>query len=134
MKTNKFIRIDIPGIMVYWMSMSETVNKHFLGHAAFRLRAVLSSNIGRMKRLAIDPEAINKIIKARDVLSSSPKSITVSIHEYRGEEKVTARNLNEQELWIGVGKEPPTFSPGEKASHLFRLEVLESLKSESKSS
>lgn len=66
---------------------------------------------------------LNTIIK-------SPHNVSVSIHEYRGNEEVNVRILNEQELWIGVGKELPMSSPNEKASHLFRLNVLESLKTE----
>lgn len=65
MKTHTFIRINVSGVMAHWMSMSENINKNILGHAALRLGKVRSSNICRWKRIEVDPNAIEKIIKVK---------------------------------------------------------------------
>lgn len=118
MKALNFIRIEVLGVMVYWMRDRVTIKGNYRRHAASRIRSTLSSQSSRARREGIDPINHKRRHKFLDALSRGDSDVYISEHEFVS--NVNTRDLNEQELFDNCGKELILVTEADKIIKKFR--------------
>lgn len=123
----KFYRVELPGVMVLWMSGTMVDKLDPVCRAISRAQFQLSSIIGQNKRTNIDPNNRQKI--QTFAYPSREQRELYMIDIFHCEDKnVKTRDLNIQELYIAAGKDIPHYSVTDKACLLFRETVNTLLK------
>lgn len=123
MAITQLIRVELPGVMTYWLSASPTTLKDPVGHARTRVRMSMSSNQAHHGRAAIDPNYRTRFDKFA-VGPRTSASYKVSIHSLGGRAPFT-RDINIHELYAAAGKPAPVYTPIDRTVDLYRQACLE---------
>lgn len=118
MRKPNFIRIEVLGVMVYWMRGKVAIRGNYRGHAAARIRSTLNSYSSRARREGVDPINQERRHKFLDALSRGDSGVYITEHEFVS--SVNTRDLNEQELFDNCGKELALITEADKIIKKFR--------------